>query len=177
MSASQEFSEISVLIPGYSIEDLPTDLPEEDAASLLNAIACAWHPRLLQRSNGIPIFRQAESLTGYAGRRIVFVPASSESWMPHEWRAVFREQGHIVLAGCSKREEWLAAIDDALAEEALAEEALAEEALAEEANGDGTTDLFITNYFQDYNTLYLQQLEFFHDSSESANLVQSSYNM
>jgi len=117
MPASQEFSEISVLIPGYSIEDLPTDLPEEDAASLLNAIACAWHPRLLQHSNSIPIFRQAESLTGYAGRRIVFVPATSESWMPHEWRAVFRGQGHIVLAGCSKREEWLAAIDDALAEE------------------------------------------------------------
>lgn len=117
MPASQEFSEISVLIPGYSIEDLPTDLPEEEAASLLNAIACAWHPRLLQHSNSIPIFRQAESLTGYAGRRVVFVPATSESWMPHEWRAVFREQGHIVLAGCSKREEWLAAIDDALAEE------------------------------------------------------------
>ena len=65
MSASQEFSEISVLIPGYSIEDLPTDLPEEDAASLLNAIACAWHPCLLQHSNSIPIFRQAESLTRY----------------------------------------------------------------------------------------------------------------
>ena len=118
MSVSQDFSEISVLIPGYSIEDLPTDLPEEDAASLLNAIACAWHPRLLQRSNSIPLFRQAESLTGYSGRRIVLVPSPSESWMPHEWRAVFREQGHIVLAGCSKREDWLAAIDAALADEA-----------------------------------------------------------
>ena len=118
MSVSQDFSEISVLIPGYSIEDLPTDLPEEDAASLLNAVACAWHPRLIQRSGSIPLFRQAESLTGYSGRRIVFVPNSSESWMPHEWRAVFREQGHIVLAGCSKREDWLTAIDAALAEEA-----------------------------------------------------------
>lgn len=117
MSVSQDFSEISVLIPSYSIEDLPTDLPEEDAASLLNAVACAWHPRLIQRSGSIPLFRQAESLTGYPGRRIVFVPNSSESWMPHEWRAVFREQGHIVLAGCSKREEWLTAIDLALAEE------------------------------------------------------------
>ena len=117
MAAPQEFSEISVLIPGYSIEDLPTDLPEDEAASLLNAIACAWHPRLLQLSNSIPIFRQAESLTGYAGRRIVFVPASSESWMPHEWRAVFAEQGHIVLAGCSQRDEWLTAIEAALADD------------------------------------------------------------
>jgi len=123
MSVSQDFSEISVLIPGYSIEDLPTDLPEEEAASLLNAVACAWHPRLLQRSGSIPLFRQAESLSGYSGRRIVFVPAPSESWMPHEWRAVFREQGHIVLAGCSKREDWLTAIDLALADEAGASDA------------------------------------------------------
>lgn len=119
MTVPQEFSEISVLIPGYSIEDLPTDLPEEEAASLLNAVACAWHPKLLQRSNSIPLFRQAESLTGYAGRRIVFVPAPSESWMPHEWRDVFREQSHIVLAGCSKREDWLTAIDAALVDEAI----------------------------------------------------------
>ena len=112
-----EYSEISVLIPGYSVEDLPTDLPEDEAASLLNAIACAWHPRLLQRASGIPVFRQAESLTGYPGRRIVFVPAPSESWMPHEWRAVFQDQGHIVLAGCSQREDWLAAIDAALSDE------------------------------------------------------------
>jgi len=48
---------------------------------------------------------------------------------------------------------------------------------AGDANGDGTTDLFVTNYFEDNNTLYLQQSEFFHDSSESANLVQSSYSM
>ncbi|MFN9720067.1 MAG: hypothetical protein ACK58L_15320, partial [Planctomycetota bacterium] len=62
---SPSFSEISVLIPGYSIEDLPTDLQEDDAASLLNAIACAWHPELLQHSSSIPILRQAESLGGY----------------------------------------------------------------------------------------------------------------
>jgi len=113
-----DLSEISVLIPGYSVEDLPTDLPEEDAASLLNAIACAWHPLLLRRASGIPVFRQAESLTDFPGRRVVLVPASSESWMPHEWRAVFQDQGHIVLAGCSKREDWLTAIYAALSDDA-----------------------------------------------------------
>ncbi|MCA9012026.1 MAG: hypothetical protein KDB01_19875, partial [Planctomycetaceae bacterium] len=98
MSAVQIFSEISVLISGHSIEDLPTDLPEDEAASLLNAVACAWHPRLLLLSGSIPVFRQADSLTDCPGRRVVFVPASSESWMPHEWRAIFREQGHIVIS-------------------------------------------------------------------------------
>ncbi len=117
MSASNDFSEISVLIPGYSIEDLPTDLPEEGAASLLNAVACAWHPRLLQRSASIPLFRQAESLSGYPGRRIILVPQPSESWMPHEWRPVLRDQGHIVIAGCTSRDEWLDAIESALRED------------------------------------------------------------
>ncbi len=115
--AANDFSEISLLIPGYSIEDLPTDLPEDGASSLLNAVACAWHPRLLQRSTNIPLFRQAESLSGYPGRRIVLVPAPSESWMPHEWRSVFRDQGHIVIAGCTTRDEWLSAIDAALDED------------------------------------------------------------
>lgn len=110
------FSEISVLIPGYSIEDLPTDLQEDDAASLLNAIACAWHPALLSYSGSIPILRQAESLTGYPGRRVVLVPSVSESWMPHEWRKILRDQQHIVIDKCTNRDEWLRAIAAASSE-------------------------------------------------------------
>mgnify|MGYP002630938303 CR=1 FL=1 len=46
---------------------------------------------------------------------------------------------------------------------------------AGDANGDGTTDLLMTNFFNDYNTLYLQRDGFFNDSSDSANLIQGSY--
>lgn len=122
MTVCNDFSEISVLIPGYSVEDIPTDLAESEAASLLNAIACAWHPRMLQRSSTIPVFRQAESLSGYPGRRIVLVPAPSESWMPHEWRSALTDQGHIVIAGHSSRDEWLTAIGLALEEEQTTEQ-------------------------------------------------------
>ncbi|MFO0977552.1 MAG: hypothetical protein U0996_14220 [Planctomycetaceae bacterium] len=111
MTDRTEFSEISVLIPGYSIEDLPTDLAEDDAASLLNAIACAWHPRLLAQSSSLPMLRQAESLYGFPGRRVVLVPQCAESWMPHEWRSVLREQDHVVLDRCNSREQWLASIE------------------------------------------------------------------
>lgn len=117
MSVCNDFSEISVLIPGYSIEDLPTDLPEDGASSLLNAVACAWHPRLLRLSTSIPLFRQAESLSGYPGRRIILVPSASESWMPHEWRSALRDQGHIVISSCVTREEWLTAINGAVDKE------------------------------------------------------------
>lgn len=115
MTDRAEFSEISILIPGYSIEDLPTDLAEDDASSLLNAIACAWHPRLLAQSSSLPMLRQAESLYGFPGRRIVLVPRCAESWMPHEWRSVLREQDHVILDRCSSREEWLASLESQVA--------------------------------------------------------------
>ena len=114
MPARTEFSEITILIPGCSVENLPTDLAESEAASLLNAVACAWHPSILVQSSALPTLRQAESQYGYPGRRIVFVPAPAESWLPHEWRNVFREQDHIILDGCSQRSEYLAAIESAI---------------------------------------------------------------
>ena len=132
MSVCNDFSEISVLIPGYSIEDLPTDLPEDGASSLLNAVACAWHPRLLSRSTSSPLFRQAESLSGYPGRRIILVPSASESWMPHEWRSVLRDQGHIVIASCVTREEWLTAINGALGDESPAVSSVISETKADQ---------------------------------------------
>ena len=132
MSVCNDFSEISVLIPGYSIEDLPTDLPEDGASSLLNAVACAWHPRLLSRSTSIPLFRQAESLSGYPGRRIILVPSASESWMPHEWRSALRDQGHIVISACITRDEWLTAINGALDDESPAVSPVISEAKADQ---------------------------------------------
>ncbi|MGV2333697.1 MAG UNVERIFIED_CONTAM: hypothetical protein LVR18_06105 [Planctomycetaceae bacterium] len=97
--------------PGYSVEDLPTDLAEAEAASLWNAVACAWHPRLLAQASSLPLLRQAESQYGFPGRRIILVPTPSESWMPHEWRNIFRDQEHIVIDACTDRSQWLAAID------------------------------------------------------------------
>lgn len=92
------------------MEDLPVDLAETEAASLWNAIACAWHPKLLAQSASLPLLRQAESQYGYPGRRIVLVPSSAEAWMPHEWRTVLREQDHVILDGCTERSEYLSAI-------------------------------------------------------------------
>ena len=111
MTIRTEFSEISILIPGYSVEDLPVDLAESEASSLWNAIACAWHPKLLAQSASLPLLRQAESQYGYPGRRIVLVPSAAEAWMPHEWRNVLREQDHVILDGCTERAEYLTAIE------------------------------------------------------------------
>ena len=61
MSKSRDFQDTRILIPGYSVEDLPTDLNEANASSLLNAFSVAWHPYLLSRSQALPDAFQAES--------------------------------------------------------------------------------------------------------------------
>lgn len=121
MSAFNEFDEISVLIPGYSVEDLPTDLNEEPAASLLNAIAVAWHPALLARSRGIPTFRHAEAIQQFTGRHIVLVPQPSEDWLPHDWHNNIRPSVHRVLRQLITRDEWLRAVDELVSEFAPSE--------------------------------------------------------
>ncbi|MCA9062398.1 MAG: hypothetical protein KDA96_05050 [Planctomycetaceae bacterium] len=114
MTESLPFDEIAVLIPGYSIEDLPTDLNETSANSLLNALAVAWHPKLLNLSRGIPCTRQAETAGELPGHRLLLVPSCAEDWMPHEWQSALRDRGNIVLSRCSTRREWLDALDSAI---------------------------------------------------------------
>lgn len=103
-----------MLIPGYSVDDLSSDLAENEACSLWNAISCAWHPRLLAQTSATPTLRHAEAQEGLAGRRIVLVPTVSESWMPHEWRDAFRNQDHVVIASCTHRAEWLTALQESI---------------------------------------------------------------
>lgn len=107
---SRDYQEITILIPGYSIEDLPTDLNETSAASLLNAFAVAWHPHLLARSNGIPGYQQAEATDLPTAQQIIFLPECSEEWLGHDWQDHFSDTQSVVFSGCSSREEWLAQI-------------------------------------------------------------------
>lgn len=109
-----EFDEISVLIPGYSPEDLPADLEEDPAASLLNACLIAWHPRLLARSRGIPKFRQAESLNHFSGRHVFVVPAPAVDWMPHQWRDEASTSTSLAIGSFTDRAEWLSGLAEAL---------------------------------------------------------------
>ncbi|MEO2019904.1 MAG: hypothetical protein ABGZ53_36685 [Fuerstiella sp.] len=128
MTHSADFQEISILIPGYSIEDLPSDLNERNAASLLNAFAVAWHPWLLRRSVRIPEFRQAESTELPTGQHIIFVPECSEDWLGHDWQEKLSDTLSVVFHGCGDRDEWIRAID---AEFGVDAEAIPESLLAD----------------------------------------------
>ena len=41
------YADLVTLVPSHSLEDFPTELPEKEAASLLNSWVVPWHPRLL----------------------------------------------------------------------------------------------------------------------------------
>lgn len=110
------FDEISILIPGYSVEDLPSDLDEDAAEGLLNAFAVAWHPQLLLLSRQMPAIRQADSLHQLTGRHLLLVPPYSEDWMSHDWRDGATLFLHSVLAQCQQRSEWLTAVDSLISE-------------------------------------------------------------
>ncbi|MCA9050252.1 MAG: hypothetical protein KDA89_16065, partial [Planctomycetaceae bacterium] len=113
-SHQQEFQDIYILIPGYSIEDLPTDLTEEKAASLLNAFAAAWHPELLVRSARIPDFRQADAAALPTGRTVVFVPESSTDWLPHDWQQRLTDAHCPFVFGFSDRSDYCRAVEELL---------------------------------------------------------------
>ncbi len=117
MAEPRKFQKIDILIPGYSIEDIPTDLNERSAASLLNAFSVAWHPWLLSASGGLPNFKQAESTELPTGQHIVLIPECSEDWLGHDWKEHFSDTLSVVLDGCSDRSQYLAKITENFSDE------------------------------------------------------------
>lgn len=111
MTNDHDYQQIDILIPGYSVEDLPTDLNENSAASLLNAFAVAWHPKLLLAAKSIPEWRQAESTELPTGQHIVFIPECSEDWLGHDWQNHFDDTFSIVFHAAHNREDYLQLVD------------------------------------------------------------------
>ena len=114
MSSHNEYQQIDILIPGYSIEDIPSDLPEKSAASLLNAVATAWHPAVLLAARSLPSFTQAEATELPTGQHIVFIPECSEEWLGHDWPDHFDDTLSLVISECHQRDDYLNRITAAL---------------------------------------------------------------
>src|SRR5437016_1595527 len=54
------YEDLIVLIPSHSLEDFPAEIGEDDAASLLNSFAVAWHPVLLAGAKVLPRWHRAD---------------------------------------------------------------------------------------------------------------------
>ncbi|MCH2200676.1 MAG: hypothetical protein MK102_01790 [Fuerstiella sp.] len=114
MTSVCRFSGISVLIPGYSVEDIPTDLSEEKATGLLNAIACAWHPAVIEAAEGVPQFRYADLSEIMDSGQILMLPECSGDWLGHDWQMQLESGNCCVLHSLTERRDWLNAIEHEL---------------------------------------------------------------
>jgi len=59
------YEDLIVLIPSHSLEDFPAELGEDEAASLLNSFAVAWHPALLADAKLLPRWHRADDPPGW----------------------------------------------------------------------------------------------------------------
>ena len=111
-------TDVVILIPSHSLEDFPTELGEEEAASLLNAFAVSWHPRLLATTGVIPNWQRADEPTDPTPGQLFLVPTASTDWLGHDWASRAREAGCAVITDISDRDEMVAAVLAVLDDEA-----------------------------------------------------------
>ena len=97
------YEDLIVLIPCHSLEDFPAELGEDDAASLLNAFAVAWHPALLAQAKLLPRWHRADDPPDATQKRLIFLPTSCESWVPAGWAERVSSAGCVVVRGVSER--------------------------------------------------------------------------
>jgi alpha-mannosidase len=97
------YRDIIVLLPGHGLEDLPTDLPDEKAAGMLNALAVAWHPHLLNVSKSLPRDQRADDPPAALAEALVLIPSASEELVPAGWVEQARAAGATVVVGLSDR--------------------------------------------------------------------------
>ena len=111
MTFDRQFTGISVLIPGYSVEDIPTDLNEAKSTGLLNAIACAWHPAVIAAASGTPQFKYADLSDITDSGQILLLPECSEEWLGHDWEEQLQAGNCTLLHGLTERSDWLTEIE------------------------------------------------------------------
>ncbi len=99
-----KYESLSILIPSHSIEDLPLDLPESQAESLLNAFSVSWHPLLLDAAGTRPQWERADEPPENHKHRLYIIPTGSQDWVPCGWIENARESGAVVITGATDRE-------------------------------------------------------------------------
>lgn len=97
------YSEVVVLVPSHSLEDLPVEIGDKPASGILNAFAIGFHPQLIASSRSVPNWRRADDMFDDAGGKLVLVPQMSEDRVPSAWIQTACDQGATVITGLEDR--------------------------------------------------------------------------
>src|SRR5579862_2668705 len=104
------YRDVVILLPSHALEDLPTDLPDDKAAALLNAFAVAWHPHLLSAAKALPREHGADDPPAPLDQSLVIIPTASSELVPAGWVEQARSAGAIVVADVSDRSALVQAV-------------------------------------------------------------------
>lgn len=110
MMGRMTYNDLIVLIPSHSLEDFPTDLPDDKAEGLLNGYAVLWHPRLLASARVLPSWHRADQPPAFTRERLIIIPPTCDERVSPEWIDRARAEEGIVITGVSKRSELVAAV-------------------------------------------------------------------
>ena len=103
------YDDLTVLIPSHSLEDFPTELGEQQAASLLNAFAVVWHPSLIASAGVMPSWHRSDEPPEGLENKLILVPSACDDWIPGGWVEKARSEGATVVSGISERNEMIRA--------------------------------------------------------------------
>ena len=101
------YDDLILLIPSHSLEDFPTELPDQQAAGLLNSWCVMWHPSLLAAANVLPRWHRADDPPQVVTNRLIMLPEKCRDLVPVGWVDRARAEGAVVITGVSDRQQML----------------------------------------------------------------------
>jgi alpha-mannosidase len=91
------FSQTVLLLPCHSLEDFPTHYEGEEAAGLLAAWCCAWHPVILAATGALPQWNRADDPPEDLDGKLIVIPSLSQAELPTGFVKKAREAGATVV--------------------------------------------------------------------------------
>ena len=104
-----KFSDLVVLLPCTSLEDLPLDWQPAEAEEILSAYSALWHPRLVASAGSMPRWARAEDPPQGPEGALIVVPPVCQSRLPADWLSRAEGWGLCVLRGLRSRAQIISA--------------------------------------------------------------------
>jgi alpha-mannosidase len=105
MSSIMQLEDLVILLPCYSLEDLPLDWAADDAQSLLSAWSALYHPAILAAAGRTPRWFRADDPPPDPTGRMIAIPHCCQSRVPAEWLERANGAGACVLQNAPDRTE------------------------------------------------------------------------
>lgn len=96
-------SDLIVLLPCYSLEDLSLDHPAAEAEEILASWCGLYHPALLATAEKVPRWVSAESAPSEPDKSLITVPTTCDAQLPARWFDRAAESGAGVVRGARDR--------------------------------------------------------------------------